>query len=363
MPPGDSMPRATARSRAPVFTVGSPRSGTTLLYHMLLSSGGFARYRTETHVFNALAPRFGGLLTADDRRAALEVWLASGCHELSGIAADEVRGVIERECRGAGDFLRLIMEAMVRRQGVARWAETTPAHLLHMREIKAQIPDALFVHVVRDGRDVAASLARQGWVRPLGVDRARPALAAAASWDWTVRRGRREGGAVGDDYIEVKYEALLDEPHQTLRRLGDFIDHTLDWEEIQRVGIGSVGRPNTSFPGAASSFQGRWRTELPADDADDVDAMLADTLRSFGYTSDATSRLALAGRTLAYAARFAFRDTVKRRTPLGRRLTDLSFYAPGAMAVTAEKLGGVSGAGDVGANVEQGAAESGEATA
>ena len=335
---------ASQRSRAPVFTVGSPRSGTTLLYHMLLSSGGFARYRTETHVFNAIGPRFGGLHTEADRRQALEVWLASGCHELSGLAADEVRSVIERECRSAGDFLRLIMEAMVKRQGAVRWAETTPAHLLHMREIKAQIPDALFVHVVRDGRDVAASLARQGWVRPLAVDRDRPALAAAASWDWTVRRGRDEGSGVGGDYIEVKYEALLDEPHQTLRRLGEFMEHPLDWDQIQRVGIGSVGRPNTSFPGAASSFQGRWRTELSAEDARDVDAMLASTLRSFGYTSDATSRPALASRTLAYAARFAFRDALKRRTPLGRRLTDLSFFAPGAMAVTAEKLGGVTDA-------------------
>ena len=40
------------RSLAPVFVVGSPRSGTTLLYHMLLSAGRFAIYRAETHVFN-----------------------------------------------------------------------------------------------------------------------------------------------------------------------------------------------------------------------------------------------------------------------------------------------------------------------
>ena len=49
----------TVRSRAPVFVVGSPRSGTTLLYHMLLSAGRFAIYRAETHVFNVLVPRFG----------------------------------------------------------------------------------------------------------------------------------------------------------------------------------------------------------------------------------------------------------------------------------------------------------------
>src|SRR6516165_2903756 len=51
--------RATsARSKAPVFVLGSVRSGTTLLYHMLLSSGGFAVYRTESHAINLLEPRF-----------------------------------------------------------------------------------------------------------------------------------------------------------------------------------------------------------------------------------------------------------------------------------------------------------------
>ncbi|HEX4933112.1 MAG TPA: sulfotransferase, partial [Gemmatimonadaceae bacterium] len=240
----------TARETAPVFTVGSPRSGTTLLYHMLLSAGGFVRYRTETHVFSALAPRFGGMRSPDDIRRALDVWLQSDCHTLTTLPADAVRALIERECRSAGDFLRLIMEEMGRRQREPRWAETTPAHLLHMREISAQIPGALFVHVVRDGRDVAASLAKQGWIAPLPVDRERPVLAAAAYWNWLVREGRREGDALGDRYLEVKYEDLVDRPQETLARIGAFIAQPLDHAEIQRVGIGSVGRPNTSFPDA-----------------------------------------------------------------------------------------------------------------
>ncbi len=72
-----------SRSTAPVFVVGSPRSGTTLLYHMLLSAGGFARYRAETHVFNTLAPRFGHLRRERDVAEALRTWLASDCHTLT----------------------------------------------------------------------------------------------------------------------------------------------------------------------------------------------------------------------------------------------------------------------------------------
>src|SRR5215467_9454277 len=49
------------RNEAPVFVLGCGRSGTTLLYHMILSAGDFAVYRTESNAINLLEPRFGDL--------------------------------------------------------------------------------------------------------------------------------------------------------------------------------------------------------------------------------------------------------------------------------------------------------------
>jgi hypothetical protein len=306
---------------------------------MLLSAGGFVRLRTESHVFNTLAPRFGGLRTAAARRQALDVWIRSDCHILTGLPEGEVREIIERECRGPGDFLRLIMETMARRQGARRWAETTPDHLLHMPAIAREIPGALFIHVIRDGRDVAASMAKQGWIRPLPIDRDRPALAAAAYWRWLVERGVREGALLGDRYLEVRYEDLVESPEKTLHTIGAFIDHPLDWAEIQRVGVGSVGRPNTSFAGSSSSFIGRWRTELAPGDARDVDRMLASRLRRLGYVSEAPSpSVPLRFRSAAYTSRFAARNGIKHHTFLGRWVTDLSFFTPGSMQITPDKL-------------------------
>src|SRR6266550_2964919 len=161
-----------ARSKAPVFVLGCPRSGTTLLYHMLLSAGNFAIYRGESQVFNLLEPRFGDLKVLRNRRKLLAAWEGSALFTRTGVDAGQVEAEVMDNCLNAGDFLRIVMDAMARKQGVERWADCTPEHLLFLQRIKETIPDALIVHVVRDGRDVSVSLEKQRWIRPFKWDSA-----------------------------------------------------------------------------------------------------------------------------------------------------------------------------------------------
>src|SRR5574337_741745 len=102
-----------ARNRAPVFVLGCPRSGTTVLYHMLLSAGGFAVYRSESNVFNLLAPRFGGLRTRRNREELMDHWLRSKLYRVSGLDARQIRQKVVDECGSGGDFLRVVMQAIV----------------------------------------------------------------------------------------------------------------------------------------------------------------------------------------------------------------------------------------------------------
>src|SRR5579872_889601 len=155
------------RNTAPVFVVGCPRSGTTLLYHMLLSSGHFAVYRMESSVFNVLEPAFGDLAVQRNRRELLNSWLKSRLFSRSGLEPNEITEKILNDCTSAGGFLSVLMEEIARRQDVPRWADCTPEHVLYLRRIKKSIPDAIFVHLIRDGRDVALSYAKQDWLRPL----------------------------------------------------------------------------------------------------------------------------------------------------------------------------------------------------
>src|SRR5580704_4417565 len=118
----------SGRSKAPVFVLGSPRSGTTLLYHMLLSSGGFAVYRSATHVFNLLETAYGDLGKASHKRKLMKAWLGSKMFQVSGLDARKIEARIIAECTIGGDFLRLVMGQIAEYQNVKRWADCTPDH-------------------------------------------------------------------------------------------------------------------------------------------------------------------------------------------------------------------------------------------
>jgi len=314
------------RSKAPVFVLGCPRSGTTLLYHMLLSSGSFAVYQTESEAFGLLGRRFGNLKHRGNRQRLLDIWFRSKLFRRSGLERQEIEQRILEECRNAGDFLRLLMETVARKQGVERWAETTPEHLLYLPLVKKLIPEALIIHVIRDGRDVALPLDKIGWVRPLPGDRHRSLVVAALFWKWMVERGRRYGRAMASDYMEVRYERLVTSPRETLAELGCFVEHELDYERIQRVALGSVRSPNSSFKnseGKDLSPVGRWKAILPATEAALIENAIGDLLQELEYplaTSVGKAAPAFRARLMraVYPAVFGAKFWLKSSTPLGR---------------------------------------------
>jgi hypothetical protein len=316
-----------ARAQAPVFVLGCGRSGTKFLYHTLLSAGGFAVYHAESNAFNLLGLRFGNLAHRGNRRQLLDAYFTSKLFQRTGLDPKDIEERVLEDCRNAGDFLRIVMEAIARKQGVHRWAECTPLHLLYVPMIKKVIPDALVVHIIRDGRDVTASLHRIGWIRPLPWDRARAFLVPAIFWRWIVSKGRRYGQALGGDYMEVHYEDLVQHPRVTLARIGQFIEHDLDYDRIQQVALGSVHNPNSSFRGDGKETEantiGRWKRMFTAPQVRDIESSIGNLLVETGYaveTPPAERRSSLSVRFMnfLYPMYFDFKLWLKSDTPLAR---------------------------------------------
>src|SRR4029077_1356194 len=116
------------------------------------------------------------------------------------------------------------------------------------------------------------------------------------------------GQELGADYTEIHFEQLVAEPQIALARLSSFLDHALDYERIQRVALGSVAKPNTSFktvPEAEFNPVGRWKEQLTPRQLTRIEGLIGATLTDLGYPlvtpgKEAGNRLELAGRLFLY---------------------------------------------------------------
>src|SRR5271157_5355871 len=326
-PPAGQAAARGARSDAPVFVLGCGRSGTKFLYHTLLSAGGFAVYHAESNAFNLLGLRYGNLASRSNRRRLLDEYFTSKLFHRTGLEPRDIDERVMEDCRNAGDFLRIVMEAIARKQGVDRWAESTPLHLLYLPLIKKVIPDALIVHIIRDGRDVTASLHRIGWIRPLPWDRGRAFLVPAIFWRWIVSKGRRYGRAMGADYMEVHYEEAVLNPREALARIGKFIEQDLDYDRVQEVALGSLQNPNSSFRGDGADAEkktiGRYKTMFKPEQIREIESIDGNLLEATGYALDTPPEkrhpsLAVRFMSFLYPLYFDIKLWLKSDTPLAR---------------------------------------------
>jgi hypothetical protein len=312
--------------KPPLFIVGSARSGNTLLYHTLLSSGGFAVYRTEPVVFDLLVPKFGSLRERKNRSRLLSVWFRTYQFYLSGLNRQYLEEKILDRCRNAGDFLAIVMDEIALQQGVERWAVWGPDNLLHIPEIARTIPNALFVHVIRDGRDVALSMCKEGWIRPFPWDRKRSLLAAGLHWKWKVERGRQFGKQIRERYLEIHFEDLVRKSTETLSNVGRFIGYEFDYDQIKKAPIGAVAEPNSTFKRPdgrpTSDPVGRWRKYLSRWDAAQLESVIGPLLEDLGYPlefpPEQAPDLSVKLMQRLYPAFFDLKEWLRMRTPMGK---------------------------------------------
>jgi Sulfotransferase family len=165
--------------------------------------------------------------------------------------------------------------------GKARYGDKTPPFLMHMRMLAEQFPEARFVHLVRDGRDVVLSLRDQPFA-PSSF------TGAAEYWAGRVRRARQAGERLGPDrYRELRYEDLVADPERELRALCEFVelDYTpamLAYEDVSRIPLTDKMRASgvVRAPGASGRD---WRTQMSPRQLAVVETVAGDQLVAFGY--------------------------------------------------------------------------------
>ena len=315
------------RRQRPVFVMGCHRSGTNLLYDTLLSAGGFALYRGYLPIYEILVPRFGTLENPANRQKIVETWMKSKGFRRAGVDPAQISSQLLAEARSAGAFIRIVMDKIAQNQGVERWALYDPDSVLHVAQIRKDIPHPLFIHIVRDGRDIALSLMKMEGFRPFPWSRrARTLLETALYWEWMVHQGRQHGRQIPEDYIEIHYEELVNQPREVLAKLGDFLDHDLDYERIQSAGLGRLRESNSSFRGDDREIKNpvnRWKEKLSDAQVAELEALIGSSLEEFGYplTVDAEQRrtgFRLKSLAATYPRFLSAKQWLKLNTPIGR---------------------------------------------
>ena len=310
--------------RGPVFVVGAARSGTTLTYHLLLASGAFPLYMAEVKVMEA-SLHYGPLTRQAERERFLSDFLMSRQFARSGWDADELRRRTHEEVRDYATFLRLFMDGIAVRQGRKRWA--AKLGLAHLDRVGAAFPDARFLHVVRDGRDVALSRLRLGWTAGWLRSRASRLAWELGKWARQVRGARAAGGRLGERYLEFRYEDLIQESDRLLPRIGRFAGVHLDRTTVERRSLGTLDGANTAYEeglsGLSRSAVHRWKETLTSAEAAVADRVVGVALDELGYERAGGQAAgpellpALAAGRLAGPVDAA-KSWLKRETPLRR---------------------------------------------
>lgn len=314
-----------ARRSGPVFIVGAPRSGTTLVYSLLLASGDFPVYlEGETRLLQC-ATRYGPLTRDACFRRFMDDWMRSDQFSRSHLDPERFREGAAKHRDSYVSFLRYFMSEMCRDQDKRRWAEKTPANIHHLGRLARDFPSACFLHVIRDGRDVAISRRKLGWNVVRSDDPIRQLLGAATHWEWLVEVGRRAGARLGGRYMELHYETLLRRPEAEIPRLAEFVDADIPVSVDEQDRIEALDEGYSAFEESISGLSDapveRWRDRLTPRERRTLDTSIGGTLSDLGYdTGEAQDGLTARFRTILlgrwYRSLFSLRSIVKKIVPI-----------------------------------------------
>jgi len=183
-------------------------------------------------------------------------------------------------------------------QGKQRWGDKTPGYVTYIPLIDELFPNAQFVHIVRDGREVAVSLSERGWGP-------RSAIAGAFWWRRKTRMGLRAGRALPDDrYLEVHLEDLIADPERELRGICAFLGE--QYSPLMLEYPDQVDAPwedpaaTVHLTKAPTANLRDWRTGRSPREQEAVESVCSPVLADLGYPP---ARRTAKGLAYAYAVR------------------------------------------------------------
>ncbi len=272
-----------------VFLLGCPRSGTTLLRRMVDAHPQIAivpeiRWLASTFAHREQLTR-EGMVTP----AFLNQLKNLGRFSHLPISAQELASFHERSISYA-DFMSLLFDRYGENKGQALVGQKNADHAVAMdiQTLHTLWPEAKFVHLIRDGRDVCLSVLnwriKEKVARLFSNWNSSPVANVALWWEWQIRSGR-EGGRTLDpqQYRELRYEFMVAHPDEACAQLCDFMDIPYDDRMVRFYEGSNPGQKAKQAWVPATTGRRDWQSQMSPEDLEQFEAVAGDLLDELGY--------------------------------------------------------------------------------
>ncbi|MDZ7744508.1 MAG: sulfotransferase [Candidatus Saccharibacteria bacterium] len=282
------MKNAKPKFNGPLFVIGMSRSGTKLLMNILNNSPEICIPSSESHFIPYLVENFSKNRFPLNKRDKnkLKYILTEGIfyHEVkretkefdelhidSILKAKNVQEVIENTIRQTSKDQS--------KKDATIWGDKTPNNLLHICLLKKAFPEAKFVHIIRDPRERALS-AHKAWGANMYL--------SADRWRRSVESARRQGQAIGADYIEVQYEKLVNHPEKEVEKVCTFLNirfsNSLLYFEDPLENHNTAGSKTNAAQTIVKNNTEKFRTEVSSDIVKRMEMIASPTIIQLGYS-------------------------------------------------------------------------------
>jgi len=281
--------KTNSLSCQPVFIIGAGRSGTTLLRSML-AAGSQIAIPPESQIIHRLPARF-------------QTWHGLGWTGLVNLVIAEVESHFDfylwktnmapayieainlsRNERSLAKVIDIIFTTYAREQfpDARIWGDQSPIHTLFLPNILAVFPNAKFINLIRDGRDVVSSYVKMNgdiWLNE-----------SIYRWKESILRVKKMRKKIKDEnFLDLKYEDLVLDPDTALRKVSYFIgvdysNSMLDyWKMDSTVESKIYGHHQNLQKPVFTSSIGAWKTRLSEEQQKIANNELSGLLSELGY--------------------------------------------------------------------------------
>ncbi|MCT7964986.1 sulfotransferase [Laspinema sp. D1] len=285
-------------SYAPMpIVVGFPRSGTTLLRLMLDAHPDLA-IPPETHFIPDILNLESDIQNL--RYSFYQKLTENSRWQDFHLKPDEFyENLAKIEPFTISSGLRCFYKMYAKRFNKFRWGDKTPLYVVRIKDIQTALPEAHFIHIIRDGRDTALSMKKMWWGAGDDIEK------QASNWIWQIREGRQQAQFC-QHYLEVRYEELITNTTKVLKEICKFINlpYSSQMEDYYKSAesrlneFNAIYKPdgtclrtkeqhlsihNLTFKQPDQSRIGRWKREMSNEDRAKYEKIAGPMLRDLGY--------------------------------------------------------------------------------